>query len=401
MKVLHTADWHLGHQLYGMERMAEQRDFLLQLKGIVAEEKPDVMVVSGDIFHTAVPSNAVAGLYTEALLNVHDAYPQMRIVVTAGNHDSAIRLEIDRNLWELAGVRVVGSFEKLEDKVSIDKNIIEICNEKGSLIGYVLAVPYSHPYNFPTVSENVSREDRQSEFFKYLLSRLAERNVRHLPVVLMAHLTVSGSNTEGHNFTAGGLDSISLEDFGNGYDYLALGHIHMPQTLAGKARYAGSPVQVDFDERYPHSVSIVSVEAGKEPVVEVRVITNSRPLLTVPCEPMPFEQALQHALKNLKREELGYLRLNVSGDLPTDASERVSQAFEGYGIRFCTIKRCAEQLHTERSAYSDLTLDEMNELLPLEVARQYYLDKFAEPMPEELSQIFDVALKSLEEEVQE
>src|SRR5574344_1061781 len=185
MKVLHTADWHLGHQLYGMERMSEHRDFLLQLKDIVAEERPAVMVVSGDIFNTAVPSNAVAGLYTEALLSVHKACPQMRIVVIAGNHDSAGRLEIDRNLWELAGVQVIGSFEKVEDKVSIEKNIIEICDAEGRLKGYVAAVPYSHPYNFPTISDTISREERQREFFRYLLSRLSERNAEHLPVVLM------------------------------------------------------------------------------------------------------------------------------------------------------------------------------------------------------------------------
>lgn len=401
MKVLHTADWHLGHQLYGMERMSEHRDFLLQLKDIVAEERPDVMVVSGDIFNTAVPSNAVAGLYTEALLAVHEACPPMRMVVTAGNHDSASRLEIERNLWELAGVRVIGSFEKVEDEVSIEKNIIEICDAKGVLKGYVAAVPYSHPYNFPIVSDNIPREERQREFFRYLLSRLSERNAEHLPVVLMAHLTVSGSNTEGHNFTAGGLDSISLDDFGDGYDYLALGHIHMPQTLAGKARYSGSPVQVDFDERYAHSISIVSVNAGEKPLIEVREIRNTRPLLTVPREPMPFEEALKYALGHLTREESGYLRLNVSGDLPTDAGERVSQAFNEYLIKFCTIKRTAEQQQTDRSAYADLTLDEMNALSPLEVAHQYYSDKFGEPMPEELSEIFCIALKSIEEEVQE
>lgn len=401
IKVLHTADWHLGHQLYGFDRTVEQRDFLLQLKDVVAEERPDVMVVSGDIFNTAMPSNAVAGLYTGALLAIHEACPQMRMVVTAGNHDSASRLEIDRNLWELAGVKVIGSFEKVEDKLSIEKNIMEICDAEGVIMGYVAAVPYSHPYNFPIVSDTVSREERQREFFRYLLSQLSERNTGHLPVVLMAHLTVSGSNTEGHNFTAGGLDSMPLEDFGDGYDYLALGHIHMPQTLSGKARYSGSPVQVDFDERYTHSVSIVSVNAGEKPVIELREIRNIRPLLTVPRDPMPFEEALQYALGHLTKEEPGYLRLNVSGDLPTDAAERVSQAFEGYSIRYCTIKRTAELQQTDRSAYADLTLDEMNALSPLEVAHQYYSDKFGEPMPEELSEIFSVALKSIEEEVQE
>ena len=99
MKILHTSDWHLGHTLYNYDRTAEQQAFLRQLTRIVTEEQPDAMVVSGDIYHYSSPAAATQKMYTDAMLNIHQACPGMAIVVTAGNHDSsskplaALRLE--------------------------------------------------------------------------------------------------------------------------------------------------------------------------------------------------------------------------------------------------------------------------------------------------------------------
>lgn len=96
MKILHTADWHLGQSLYGFDRLDEQRRFLGQLCEVVAEERPDAMVVAGDVFDISMPSAAAQRVYAEGLLAIHAAVPEMVIVIVAGNHDSASRLEIYR-----------------------------------------------------------------------------------------------------------------------------------------------------------------------------------------------------------------------------------------------------------------------------------------------------------------
>ena len=101
MKILHTSDWHLGHTLYNYDRTAEQQSFLRQLTRIVTEEQPDAMVVSGDIYHYSSPAAATQKMYTDAMLNIHQACPEMTIVVTAGNHDSSSKLEIDSSLAAL------------------------------------------------------------------------------------------------------------------------------------------------------------------------------------------------------------------------------------------------------------------------------------------------------------
>ena len=92
-KFIHTSDWHLGQSFYGYDRSEEQQDFLEQLADIVRQHQPDALLVSGDIFHTATPSNAAVKMYVDAMLNIHDACESTTIVVIAGNHDSASRLD--------------------------------------------------------------------------------------------------------------------------------------------------------------------------------------------------------------------------------------------------------------------------------------------------------------------
>ena len=122
MKILHTSDWHLGHALYNYDRSEEQICFLNQLTGIVQEEQPDVMVVSGDIYHYSTPSAATQKMYTDGLLRIHQACPSMTIVVTAGNHDSSSKLEIDSNLWDHFRVKVIGHIERCGSAVNWETN---------------------------------------------------------------------------------------------------------------------------------------------------------------------------------------------------------------------------------------------------------------------------------------
>ncbi len=171
----------------------------------------------------------------------------MQIIITAGNHDSSSKLsEINRNLWKYAGVTVVGSIRRDEaGQVDLERHIVEVKNGCGELKGYVIALPHVYPQNFPALDEEVPREERQYHFIQTLLNRVKERNQRNLPVVLMAHLALTGSDITGQDDGRGGMEYTDIRLMGEGYDYLALGHIHFPQTLSGgRARYCGSPLPV-------------------------------------------------------------------------------------------------------------------------------------------------------------
>ena len=388
MKILHTSDWHLGHALYNYDRSEEQICFLNQLTGIVQEEQPDVMVVSGDIYHYSTPSAATQKMYTDGLLRIHQACPSMTIVVTAGNHDSSSKLEIDSNLWDHFRVKVIGHIERCGSAVNWEKQIITIPGQDGNPVGYIAAMPHVYPQNFPILSDDTPREERQSRFFQALLDETGKQNTQQLPVVLMAHLSVEGSDRTGQDDSAGGMEFISLSTLGKGYDYLALGHIHCPQTLKGSenhARYCGTPLPVSFDETYPHSVTIVQIRhQGEQPKITIRSIRNPWPLLTLPDTPVPFDEALK-ALEAYPDHEQTYIRLNVliRDYLVPDCNEKASAATRGKACRFCYIK-CTREQQEQATPETALTIQEVKEMSPLDIAKRYYREAEGEEMDEEL-----------------
>lgn len=271
MKILHTSDWHLGHTLYNYDRAEEQQAMLEQMVSIVEEQKPDVFLLCGDVYHTPQPSAAVQTMLSDGLVRIHEANPQMTIVMTAGNHDSGTKHEIFQTPWKALKVYAIGQLER-ED---LDEHIVEVPEK-----GWIVAVPYANERNIP------------EGFFQQLLDRVAERNNENLPVVMTAHTTVKGCDFTGHDhateYTVGGIDSLELEEMGEGYDYLALGHIHHGQFVhSGKhnVRYSGTPLPVSFDENFTHSVSIVEIgQHGETPAVKEIEIQNPHPLVTLPTD---------------------------------------------------------------------------------------------------------------------
>ncbi len=262
MRILHTSDWHLGHTLYNQDRDEEQRDMLEQMAAIAADRKPDVFLVSGDLYHTSQPPAAVQHMLSDALVKIAEANSGMTVVVTAGNHDSGSRHEIFRTPWLAVNVHAIGTL----DPDNPEKHIIEIPGK-----GYVIALPYCHERNMP------------EGYVRKLLDMVEERNKEGLPVVMSAHTTVKGCDFTGHDnaseYSAGGIDCTDISSFGEGYDYLALGHIHHAQyvhTGRHNARYSGTPLPVSFDETYRHTVSLADIpHHGATPTLETIEISLS------------------------------------------------------------------------------------------------------------------------------
>ena len=395
-KLIHTSDWHLGQNFYGYDRSEEQRDFLRQLAAIVAQEQPDALLVSGDIYHTAAPSSAAVSMYVEGMLDIHKACPDMAIVVIAGNHDSASRLESDSLLWRLAGVRVLGGIARdSQGLTDLERHIIPVKDK-----GIVAAVPYAHRNSFPKVSdEDIESGERQRAYFEALLEHVNAGNPDALPVVLMAHLAVNNSDFTGHdrNMT---MECVEIDTLGQGYDYAALGHIHRPQQVSERARYCGTPVPVSFDEQCEHSVSIVTIEAqGVLPQVTTTAIKNIKPLHTIPAkDSVDLETAL--ALVEEQRNDVknAYIRLNVTVEhyLPNGVQERAAKAVNAQQGRFCEIKKTA--LNTATGPSRQMTVEEFNRKQPIEVANQYYLEKIGRAMTDDEKAMFNYVQQLVEEE---
>ena len=157
MKIIHTSDWHIGQTLHQYSREEEHKFFFNQLKDIVLEEHPDALVVSGDIFHSATPTVMSQRLYYHTLVELSRLYEDLQIIIVAGNHDSSSRLEAPRELWKAFNVTVVGSLDFYkestdEERLAYDTSKIEIpIKRDGEIVGWVLAVPFINPGNYPSL----------------------------------------------------------------------------------------------------------------------------------------------------------------------------------------------------------------------------------------------------------
>ena len=358
MKILHTSDWHLGHTLYNYDRTEEQMVMLLQMVQIVKEQKPDVFLLCGDVYHTPQPSSAVQTMLSDGLVRIHEANPEMTIVMTAGNHDSGTKHEIFQTPWKALKVYAIGQLEK----ENIDEHIIEVPRK-----GYIVAIPYANERNFP------------EGFFQQLLDKVSERNMKGLPVVMTAHTTVKGCDFTGHDhateLTVGGIDSLELKEMGEGYDYLALGHIHHEQFVhSGKhnVRYCGTPLPVSFDEAFTHSVSMVEIGChGEKPTVTEIEIENPHPLVTLPTNGFTTWEEAKELLVKFPDNIPAYIRLNVEVDdfLPVESNAEAANLTKGKQCRFCYIN--AKRKVACQSETKVLTVQEFQEEEPIEIAKRY------------------------------
>ena len=419
MKILHTSDWHLGQEFYSFDRSEEHIAFLTQLRDIVREEQPDTLLISGDIYHNATPSNVVMRMFTDYLDQVRNACPTMTIVVIAGNHDSSSRLEVSSTLWQHLGVCILGKIERKEGEVDLDRHIIAIPNRDGEICGYVVALPFTSPQAFHCLHEDTPREELQSVFLQALADRIDFVNDKRLPVIMMAHMAITGSDVTGHDLTQGGMDYVPVSALKVDFDYLALGHIHCPQTLHASnpmlhmeesaqectndsevtnhvvetkdsdesacARYCGSPIPVNFEERYVHSVTVVEIASkGDKPKLRTIPIHNPWPLKTFPKEAKSFDEVLKDVEK-LPDDEKAYLRLHVKLDdvPPQNAMERAAEAVSKKLCRFCCFKwERPEKRIKEVRSFADV--DQMKSHSPLDIAELYYENKYGQPLGDDL-----------------
>lgn len=384
MKILHTSDWHLGHMLYNNERRVEQETMLEQMVDIVREQQPDVFLLCGDVYHTSQPSAAIQTMFTNALVRIHDANPEMTIVITAGNHDSGTKHEIFRTPWKALKVHTIGNL----NKDSLDQQIIEIPGK-----GYIVAIPYVNERNIP---EN---------FFQQLLDYVAENNADNLPVIMTAHTTIQGCDFTGHDhvneYVVGGIDSLDIEKMGEGYDYLALGHIHHEQFVhTGKhnVRYSGSPIAISFDENFAHSVSIVEIDSHNDkPEISTIEIQNPRPLVTLPTEGMASWEEAKELLAKFPDDIPAYIRLNVEIDdfLPVDAYAEAKSLTEGKQCKFCHIN--AKRKAVQKTDSKMLSVQEFQEENPLNIAKRFAEDS-GMTFDDDMSKLFTEIVRMVEED---
>lgn len=405
MKILHTSDWHLGQRLRNFDRSQEHSFFIGQLCDIMTKERPDALVVSGDVFNSIAPSAQTQTEFVDYVLSLRKASPGTSIVITAGNHDSGSRLEVDKKLWLSHNVRVIGYCERNADGTfDPSKYVIDIPGVDGKVCGYVIAVPFINTLNYPLARPDLPPERRQSEFFKALEAEAALRNREGLPVVMMAHSAVRGCILRGHEEKPiGSLEQQELSEFGGGYDYMALGHIHKPQDIpckSGCVRYCGSPIPLSFTEDYDHSVTIVEIERhAQKPSLRVIPLEVLRKVRTIPEKAAGLEAALG-CLGQLDDKDNSYIRLNVKVEgniLPPDAEDRANLIARDKDCRYCEIHiELPEPGKSGSEDSEERSIEQMKVASPMDIALEAYTRNCSgTPMRDELKDLLRQAIDSV------
>ncbi len=387
MKFLHTSDWHIGQQFFNYSRIDEHRHFFHQLADIVEREQPDVMIVSGDIYHVSNPSAEAVQLFVEELLEVCSRNKQMRTFITAGNHDSALRLEADKSLWKLNGVNISGGVPRNDDATLAPEKFVHVIDG----VAIIAAVPFVNP-RFVDYSDCFSKIDNE----------VARLNNDGLPVIYTAHAAVGAAESlASGEIGIGGVDVVPLHSFGCQYDYLALGHIHKPMFVGGSdghARFCGTPIAVSFDETHGHGVDIIEIEHGQKPNVRTIPIEQLRNVLTIPAEPTPFSLAID-ALRNLSPDCTDYVCLNVLADdsLTAEARTKIGEAVSTKKCRFCKLMTTFP-ITEQQEKRNSMTLSEFREVMPIDIAKRVYSQKYSKDMPADIVDLLQSVIDDVMED---
>ncbi len=368
MKILHTSDWHIGRSLYGRKRYDEFEAFLNWLADLIQSEGIDVLLLAGDVFDTSTPSNRAQELYYRFLCRVAGSCCR-HVIVIAGNHDSPSFLNAPKELLRFLNVHVVGSVsESLEDEVFV------LEGESGSAELIVCAVPYLRDRDIRTAEAGESIDDKDRKLIEGMRAHyrdvcaIAERQretlEKHVPIVAMGHLFAAGGQTlEGdgvRELYVGSLAHVAQDIFPECIDYLALGHLHVPQQVgsSGKMRYSGSPIPMGFGE------------AGREKKVLIVEFREEDPVITeisVPCF-QPLERIAGDMDKIIARIEelkatsgnawleIEYIGDEVAGNLRDVFDEAIADS--QMEIRRVKNRRIVE--HVIRRMEKEETLDDLD-----------------------------------------
>ncbi|WP_158736241.1 exonuclease SbcCD subunit D [Alteribacillus sp. YIM 98480] len=306
MRVLHTADWHLGKTLEGRSRMPEQIAFFEELEAIIRDEKIDVLLMAGDVFDSVNPPASAEELFYESMANFSEKY-NMPIIIIAGNHDHPDRLQAARKIAKSQGIYILGYPGTEPVKIPVKEEVLQLG-----------ALPYPSESRMQAVfSSSMEEQSLQSAYnkkMKHLFQQLTQSFKKENVCMAMSHLFAAGgaSSDSERPIEVGGAYTVSPSSLPKNVQYTALGHLHRPQNIHGSdglIRYSGSPIAFSFSESgYSKSVTIIDIKAQKTPHVKEIPLSCGKPLVKWDAR-YGLEEVYQWL--NEKRDDNAWIELDL------------------------------------------------------------------------------------------
>ena len=406
LKIIHTADWHLGQTFFGYDRTQEHEHFLDWLAGVLTKNKIDVLIVAGDVFDVSNPSAASQRMFYRFIHRVTTENPRLQLVVVAGNHDSAARLESPLPLLQEMRTEIKGIVRKQNGKIDYEHLLVELKNAAGEVEALCLAVPFLRQGDYPVVeTEGNPYAEGVKELYARLLKYALKKRTDGQALVAVGHLLATGSEIaekdHSERIIIGGLESVSPESFPEQIVYTALGHIHKAQRVSGREniRYAGSPLPMSFAEKhYHHGVVKVTLDEGWAVEIEKLEYTPLVRLLSIPATEAAAPDEVLDELRGLELPEdepMPYLEVKVKLSEPEPMlRQQVEEILEGKPVRLARIVSFYRQA-AEGSVEEETLTAGLQEMNPLQIVKATFENSYQTEMPEELVNLFQEACRTI------
>lgn len=416
MKIICTSDWHLGNLFHGNDRLPEHRHFMAWLLSVIKEEQPDALLISGDIFDNGNPSAASQAAYYEFLADATQTCQQMNIIIIAGNHDSANRLEAPRALLSRHKVEIRGTIHRSWHndenggfwQIDYDDMMIPIEGKDGMKVT-VLAVPYLRS----DVVQNASYSKGVNAILRELTTRAREK-YPDSRLVMMAHMYASGAdiakNDASEKLIIGGQEEVCIEGWTDHPDFLTCGHIHKRQHIwnTNWARYSGSVLPMSFAEKdYQHGVDMVTFESDSSNpnVVFLEYLPQHKLVFLPPSD----EELTTRQLEKRINSELGdridgklddnfpYLVLKVKLEkVSNDDIKALEALILTKNAVLCKIQKIisASDIQTISGTQRLQSIDDILNRAPLDTLKEAFEAKFEKAMSEHQEQMLKDLINS-------
>lgn len=397
MRIIHTADWHLGQFFYNKSRAPEHQAFLDWLLARTEEHKVDALIVAGDLFDTGTPPSYARELFNRFVVALQPTGCQL--VIVAGNHDSVATLNESRELLACLNTRLVTTPQA-------DNNVLLLNNREGQPGALLCAIPYLRPRDVMRSQAGQSGRDKQLTL-QEAIAACYQRSVEEarsrqldLPVIATGHLTTVGASKSDsvRDIYIGTLDAFPASAFPE-VDYIALGHIHRAQRVAGSEhiRYSGSPVPLSFDELGSEkSVFLLELNSTGLESVTPLAVPSFQPMQTLKGSLAQIETQLA-SFAGHDGDRPVWLDIEVTTqEFLSDLQRRIEALTAGLPVEVLLLRRSREQRQHHLAQLKNETL---NELKVEEVfERRLALAEFDTQQNARLSALFRATLAEMEED---
>ncbi len=402
LKVLHSADWHLGQTFYEYDRTFEHQSFFNNLLSILIKNEIDVMLVCGDIFDVSNPSATSITMFYKFLVESSTTCPNLQIIIIAGNHDSAARLEAPNPILKHLNINIIGNIERdTNGIINYEKLIIPIHNRNNKIAAWCIAIPFLRPGDYSLVREkHSSYSEGIAELYNEVYKLADLKRETNQAIIAMGHLhTLNAQITENdksERIIMGGLEFVSPSAFNNGIAYTALGHIHKSQIVGGKEniRYSGSPIPMSFSElNYNHKVIVFDIENDKSLNIHSVEIPRAVDLIRIPKEHKELSEVLFELSQLIDIDNdtdcFPFLEVRVKLVEPEpDLRYKIENSIENKKVRLAKIDIKFKDNKTNEID-DVMTFDQLQELHPVKVFDKIFKSRYNTEIPEELNKLFN------------